>query len=453
MNRSHSLSDPLTAGPMASALPPLQEVGRERDDDAPALGGAQALPSAAALTGLADPRNALVGAAGSLLNLVPQIRYTVHHPNPRWLRDHLASEIRAFEVRAQRAGISPEQIGAARYCLCTALDEAAASTPWGSAANWAANSLLVEFHNETWGGEKFFQVLERAAKQPREHLLLLELLYYCLALGFEGRYRVLDHGHAQLDALRRETAATLRSVRGEFDPALSPHWRDAIASKDPRRAVVPLWACAAFATVVSFGVFFALSLSLAGRSDQAFSMIARLPIPKMLRPVASGPAPAAAPAPTPRLASFLAPEVRAGLVTVRDDADRSVVVLRGDGLFDSASATIIDRYQPTLARIAQALDRTAGNVLVAGYTDNQPVRTARFPSNWNLSLERAQAVTRFLAARMREPGRLRAVGRADADPIASNDTAAGRAQNRRVEITLLAAPEPADRMATPGAAR
>lgn len=448
MHQLHPLDDPFAAGPGARLIPNANDGDDAR---APSRPPAQEGSLASAPAAFSDPRNPLVGAAGSLLNLVPQIRYTVHHSNPRWLREHLASEIRAFEVRAQQAGISPEQIGAARYCLCTALDEAAALTPWGSAANWAADSLLVEFHNETWGGEKFFQVLERAAKQPREHLLLLELLFYCLALGFEGRYRVLDNGHAQLDAMRRELAASIRRVRGEFDPALSPHWRDELASRDPRRSIVPLWACVAFAVVLGFGVFVALSLALAGRSDRAFSMIARLPVPKMQSVAAQSPA--SQPAPVPRLALFLAPEVRAGLVTVRDEADRSVVVLRGDGLFGSGSTTIIDRYEPTLARVADALDRTPGRVVVAGYTDNQPVRTARFPSNWNLSVERAQAVTRFLADRMHAPGRLQAVGRADADPIASNDTAAGRAQNRRVEITLFAAPEASTANASPGAVR
>lgn len=453
MNELHPLNDPFAAGPGAGLVPADGGDARERSTDARLGAGGHegGLSPTSALPGLADPRNPLVGAAGSLLNLVPQIRSTVHHPNPRWLREHLAAEIRAFEIRAQGAGILPEEIGAARYCLCTALDEAAASTPWGSAANWSADSLLVAFHNETWGGEKFFQVLERVSKQPREHLLLLELLFYCLALGFEGRYRVLENGHTQLDVLRRQLASTIRSIRGEFDPSLSPHWHDALASHDPRRAIIPLWACLALAVLLGFGVFVALSLTLAGRSDRAFTMIARLPIPKV-QPVAAQ-APAAMPPVAPRLAGFLAPEVRAGLVEVRDEADRSVVVLRGDGLFDSGSATIIDRYQTTLARIADALDRSPGGIVVAGYSDNQPVRTARFPSNWNLSLARAQAVTRFLADRMHDTGRLRAVGRADADPIAPNDTPAGRARNRRVEITLLTAPVSAERAVSPGVSR
>ncbi|WP_321930412.1 DotU family type VI secretion system protein [Paraburkholderia guartelaensis] len=450
------LNDPFAAqreaghGAFMAAPPDLAQATGDEPwrTDAPAgeareFTGA-ALAASAASAAAAEGGNPLVAAANALLNLIPQIRYTVHHPNPAWLREHLANEIRQFEERARGAGASPEQIGAARYCLCTALDEAAALTPWGGAGDWSANSLLVAFHNETWGGEKFFELLNRLMQQPREQLNLLELLYYCLVLGFEGRYRVLDNGRAQLDDLRHSLARTIRSVRGDYDAALSAHWRDEIAREDPHRFAVPLWACAALALLVGFGVYLGFDLALAGRSDKAFATIGQLQIPSV-RLQAAEPA-AVHPAPPPRLAGFLAPEIAEGLVEVRDAADRSVIVLRGDGLFESGSATVIDRYQPTLARVAAALARVPGAIVVAGYTDNVPVHSARFPSNWNLSVERAQAVAAILAARLGDAARVRAEGRGAADPVAPNDSAANRARNRRVEITLLTAPP---KLATP----
>ena len=382
----------------------------------------------------ASGTNPLVAAANPLLNLVPQIRSTVHHPNPAWLREHLVVEIRQFEARAQEAGVPSEAIIGARYCLCTALDEAAALTPWGGSV-WSSHSLLVSFHNETWGGEKFFHLLERLSQQPRQHLDLLELLYFCLALGFEGRYRVLDNGHAELDALRWQLAHTIRSVRGEFDPALSPHWRDVVTRDVSRRFVVPLWVCVALALLVGFGVFVGLRLALAGHSDRLFASIDALHVPR-LQPVQAPPRPA----PVPRVAKFLAPEIAAGLVSVRDDADRSVIVLRGDGLFKSGSTSVIDRYAPVLARVADALNQVPGNVRVTGYTDDTPVHTARFASNWDLSRDRAEAVRSMIAGRLDHPERLAAEGRGTLDPVAPNDTPANRALNRRVEITLLPAP-------------
>jgi len=148
------------------------------------------------------------------------------------------------------------------------------------------------------------------------------------------------------------------------------------------------------------------------------------------------------PAPTPRLAVFLAPEIRDQLVSVRDEVDRSVVVLRGDGVFESGASSVRDQYLPVLSRVADALRETQGNILVRGYTDNIPMRSARFPSNWHLSQARADAVKDMLEQRLGQSARVRAEGRGDADPVAPNDTAAGRALNRRVEITVLVPPAP-----------
>ena len=101
---------------------------------------------------------------------------------------------------------------------------------------------------------------------------------------------------------------------------------------------------------------------------------------------------------------------------MRDEADRSVVTLRGDGLFDPGSTTVKDRYVPVLTRIADALNQVEGPVLVTGHTDSSPIRTVRFPSNCHLSQERADVVKSMLAARLsapdahpgRGPGRYRA---------------------------------------------
>ncbi|MCY1366862.1 type VI secretion system peptidoglycan-associated domain protein [compost metagenome] len=125
---------------------------------------------------------------------------------------------------------------------------------------------------------------------------------------------------------------------------------------------------------------------------------------------------------------------------MRDEADRSVVVLRGDGLFASGSDRVLDRYAPVLARVADALNAVEGNVLVSGFSDDQPIRSVRFPSNWQLSQARADAVKAMIGRRLARPERLRAEGRGDADPLVPNDSAANRARNRRVEVTLLVAP-------------
>jgi type VI secretion system protein ImpK len=117
-----------------------------------------------------------------------------------------------------------------------------------------------------------------------------------------------------------------------------------------------------------------------------------------------------------------------------------MITIIGDGLFALASGTVARDYEPLLGRIADALERVPGQVRVTGHTDSQPIRSVRFPSNWHLSQERARSVAQVLGRRISAPERLTAEGRADAEPIAPNDTPANRARNRRVEILLLTSP-------------
>jgi type VI secretion system protein ImpK len=104
-------------------------------------------------------------------------------------------------------------------------------------------------------------------------------------------------------------------------------------------------------------------------------------------------------------------------------------------MFASGTANLASSYAPLLGRIGSALNGETGNVVVYGFTDNQPIRTPRFPSNFELSQGRADAVAALL--HLNNPQRLHAQGKGAADPIASNATADGRQQNRRTEIVLV----------------
>ena len=121
---------------------------------------------------------------------------------------------------------------------------------------------------------------------------------------------------------------------------------------------------------------------------------------------------------------------------MRDLADRSIITIKGDGFFDPGSADVASRVRPLLDRITEALNDVPGPVLVTGHTDSQPIRSLQFPSNWHLSQARAQAVKAVLDAKL-AAGRVRAEGRADAEPVDTNEAPAGRARNRRVEVTLF----------------
>ena len=336
--------------------------------------------------------NPLVAAANPLLRLIPQLRATTSHADPAALREQLIAALRNFEDQARAHGVESHKIRGATYALATLLDETIASTPWGSSGAWAQQSLLVLFHNESWGGEKFFQLLARLAENVPANRDLLELLYACLALGFEGRYRVIDNGRTQLDAVRQRLAELLRKHAGEYERALSPHWQGKARQRKSDWAAAPLWIGVALIAVLLLGGFSACALPAQHRirprvrADHIDSCQRAAP-------------PEPLPAPKPRLATFLEREIKDGLVGLREDNRSSVITIRGDGLFGSGSATVADQYVPLLQRIARALAAVPGRVVVLGHTDNQPInRAGRFPSNWDLSRERAKAVVADLAA-------------------------------------------------------
>ncbi|KQQ60265.1 hypothetical protein ASF84_06090 [Pseudomonas sp. Leaf127] len=193
--------------------------------------------------------NVLVAAASPLLSSIRQIKYHTDAPDIARLNDQLRGQVQQFEHQALRDGIDSDQVGIARYLLCTVLDEAVVTTAWGGQSDWAQNSLLSRFHNETFGGEKFFSLLEQLSRNPLRHLPLLELMYLCLALGFEGKYRRGNRGTVALEEVRDALYRQIRQLRGEASSELSPRWQ---GLDDPRcdvPGIVPWWLVVLFTAV------------------------------------------------------------------------------------------------------------------------------------------------------------------------------------------------------------
>ncbi|HSR36742.1 MAG TPA: flagellar motor protein MotB [Desulfurivibrionaceae bacterium] len=131
-------------------------------------------------------------------------------------------------------------------------------------------------------------------------------------------------------------------------------------------------------------------------------------------------------------------QIGTGQITVEGRGDQVTVRMRDSLAFDSGRAEIKDGFTPLLDKLAAALAQNEMVLLVGGHTDNVPLRAdAAYSSNWSLSAARAVAVVEFLASRHQLPAhRLSAVGYADGEPVASNASEEGRAQNRRVEFRI-----------------
>src|SRR5262245_55746757 len=145
--------------------------------------------------------NPLLVAAGPLLALQAQLRATTAHNDRPGLQRQLLGLIEEFEESARTSGVSRPQVIAARYLLCTFIDEAIAATPWGANPPPGVNTLLHEFHDEESGADKVFELLDRLSADAEANAPLLELFYVCITLGLQGRYLRQPNGRAELDAL------------------------------------------------------------------------------------------------------------------------------------------------------------------------------------------------------------------------------------------------------------
>ena len=138
-----------------------------------------------------------------------------------------------------------------------------------------------------------------------------------------------------------------------------------------------------------------------------------------------------------KLRQMLADEVQTGKVDVESEGRVIVVRIRELGSFPLGSATLNRGFIPVMERMREALGDVPGTLSIEGHTDNLPVRGGRYTSNWDLSSSRALSVTHeLLRDGDLDDERIMVVGFADTHPFTSNDTAEGRASNRRVEIVI-----------------
>lgn len=373
--------------------------------------------------------NPLVRAASPVLLLAGQLRGTLSAPEVGGLRRHALEEMRRFEQRARGAGVSAEVVGAARYALCACLDESVLSTPWGAQSEWAQQTLLVALHREAWGGEKFFDVLEKISADPERHIDLMELQYLCIALGFAGKYHAMPQGDARLADVQQSLYRKIRDFRGIPRTELSLRWKGIEDRRNPLIRYVPWWVIGAAALAiiaVAFGVYYARLGSASGPVHQTLSQLG-LEGFTQTRPVA--------PAVGPTLRQLLAPQEQQRVLGIEEDGAVTRITLLGQNLFASGNATVTSSTEQALTTIAAALDKVPGRVMVVGHTDNQPIQSLRYKDNFDLSRERAVSVATLLQKSMTRAGGIEWNGVGSTKPLVTPEvTAEDRARNRRVEI-------------------
>ena len=385
--------------------------------------------------------NPLENAASGLMILLTRLMGSRSHPDPNGLKNYLIDEIKRFQNAALKSGLDQETVYTARYVICTALDEAILNTPWGQSSDWSQKNLLTKFYKETSGGKRFFHILKSLGQTPSKNIDLLELMYLCLALGYQGHYRIAKDGKNQLTRIREWLYQLIDRERGHPPRELSPHWVGVTDQRNPLIRLIPLWVFGAVAAALLAVVFSGLVLHLNHLSDPAFKSIYAVKAPAIAVPqpvVRRTPPPIVVNnKPSITLSDLLSEEISAGKLKVDENAEQGKITLQGDNLFRSGRATVDDAIKPLLHKIGKSLNQIPGRILITGHTDSDPISNARFPSNWHLSQARADAVAATIGKDLDDPGRITTEGRSDLEPIAANNTRAGKAKNRRVEINLF----------------
>ena len=159
--------------------------------------------------------NPMIDAATPLLGMVMRLSGMNSMTMPEHLFAQVVTDVQAVEQLLQERGYEPGMIVSFRYILCTFIDEAALGNGWSNKNEWIKQSLLVHFHNEAWGGEKVFILLERLMREPKRYQDLLEFLYLCFSLGFRGRYKVAQQSQDEFEQIYRRLHHVLRPLHGD----------------------------------------------------------------------------------------------------------------------------------------------------------------------------------------------------------------------------------------------
>jgi type VI secretion system protein ImpK len=396
-------------------------------ESAPAFADASLISEAMRAT-LGIGLNPLVQAASPLLLLAAQMRETLSM-DVAALRRHAMDEIRRFEEQARAAGVSSEVVLSARYTLCAGLDEAVLSTPWGNQSEWAQHPLLVQLHREAWGGEKFFDMLDRISQDTARYIDLMELQYLGIAFGFAGKYQIQERGQEHLQQVQHDLYRRIREYRGQAAPELSLQWRGLEDRRNPLTRHVPWWLVGVAALAILAVAFTGYYASLAATAEPVHAELAKVGLEEFSAP------PQPVPARGPTLKQLLAADESAGRVRVEETGNRTLVTLLARDLFPTGSADVNPAYYDTIDRLTAALSKVPGRVLVVGHTDDQRIKSLRFQDNFELSRERAVSVVTLLQKGIDNRARLTWTGVGASQPrYRPESDPENRARNRRVEI-------------------
>jgi len=307
--------------------------------------------------------NSLVDLAGSVLELIVYLRNQNDPVDIGQLHQKTVVLIDEFERKALATDFKPMAVNAACYALEATVDDMMMTKPWATdrADGWE-HSKLTE---GVVAGEKFFDYVRVVRDdQPKEHPELLELLYLCMALGFQGKYRVA--GRPMPSQLAEEQKKTFRAIRegrnGQFAASLSDSWQGIDTDRRPMSAFLPTWLVCALSVAACCGIFVWFLTSVDQGTKGTYSLVTAMqpadengqPIPvsvdSLAVPIVGQPTVTSI-LDLEKFKTFLSEEIKQELVEVSEKSGNLKILLRGEGMFGPGRTDVLPQYLPVLESV------------------------------------------------------------------------------------------------------
>jgi type VI secretion system protein ImpK len=152
-----------------------------------------------------------------------------------------------------------------RYILATYIDEQLGKITWHDGETWANHSLLGYYYKETYGGEKFFKLLDQFAKEPSKYMQHMKLIYACLSLGYKGKYSMVENSQAQLETMRQELYAHIKN----FDTPKEKFYNDHPASRKKHKMILHVpYKLFIAGTFLIMGIVYAIFSSMVSNNEE-----------------------------------------------------------------------------------------------------------------------------------------------------------------------------------------
>ncbi|MHC9060934.1 type IVB secretion system protein IcmH/DotU [Pantoea sp. y20] len=339
------------------------------------------------------------------------------------IRTQLFREVQHFQQTLLRQQFAPDDIRRVSYLLCTFIDGIGTELKEHGVAPL---NLLIEFHRDSWGGEKCFDDLEYYMQEPGRHASLLGFYHLILSMGFKGKYHILDRG----DVLLSDLFLRLNAALDEMNhlPPLNLIKNEVVTTS--RYACISPFRLLSMGALICLLAYSGIAFHLHDKSRSIRSAIAAWepPVPRKINIMET------LPQPLPQI-------LKEGWLEAKPDPRGWLLLFTSDGAFRTGKSVLSQEFikKRNIERLGEALAGWPGDLEVIGHTDNLPFRYSKVKDpNFVLSEERAQKV----AEKLREGTDINrkyqrditAFGKGDSDPIADNSTDEGRRKNRRVDI-------------------